>query len=124
MALFRRQFQVLRIVIAAMKDDQVLVAAGDIKLSVSNKSQVAGPHKGTFIGIGDPGFENRIRDSGLTTASSTLAAWCPQPTISRTPSRASSVSITRLLSSSRARTLQTTVRFSLWVWETISVASA
>ena len=60
MALFHRQFDFLRIEIAAVDDDQILQAAGDEQLAVSKKSQIAGAEKRPFAGICQVGMEGEL----------------------------------------------------------------
>ena len=51
MALFHRHFDILRIKIAAVDDDQILQAAGNIQFAIFEKSQIPSAQKRPLTGI-------------------------------------------------------------------------
>ena len=60
MALLDGQFDVLRIIIDAVKDDQVFHAAGDEQFAVLQEAQIAGAHEGAFAGVLQAGAEGAL----------------------------------------------------------------
>src|SRR5579864_1518728 len=62
------KFKILRIVIAAVEDDQVLQTAGDEQLAVVEEAQIAGAQEGALLGvlnIGNMGAEGALSVGGL-----------------------------------------------------------
>ena len=61
MALARGGFDVLRVVIEAADDDEVVDSAGDVELLVVHEAQVAGAEERTVVGIASVAHETSLR---------------------------------------------------------------
>src|SRR5580698_5384834 len=59
-----RGFDVLRVVIAPANDDQILDAAGDEDLAVSQEPEIAGSQEGSVAALCQPPVERVFREVG------------------------------------------------------------